>query len=233
MPMDEQELDEALEPLRELLRTRRAVSFNRKLTFKTSDENQMEVKIMANVSFDDLKEKISQAAGKAVGVAKDVAEKAGDAARDVAGKVSDAVHDVAGKAQITGKKAKLNAEIASARGGLKDKYTELGRLYYEKYAGHTDPDFAETAAAIEAALETIEAKQAEIESLSAQEEPEEAAEAAETAEAVEETADHVVDEIEDTVEQAAAEAANAAEEAASEAKKEFDAAVDALNNRQE
>lgn len=233
MPMDEQELDEALEPLRELLRTRRAVSFNRKLTFKTSDENQMEVKIMANVSFDDLKEKISQAAGKAVGVAKDVAEKAGDAARDVAGKVSDAVHDVAGKAQITGKKAKLNAEIASARGGLKDKYTELGRLYYEKYAGHTDPDFAETAAAIEAALETIEAKQAEIESLSAQEEPEEAAEAAETAEAVEETADHVVDEIEDTVEQAAAEAANAAEEAASEAKREFDAAVDALNNRQE
>ena len=233
MPMDEQELDEALEPLRELLRTRRAVSFNRKLTFKTSDENQMEVKIMANVSLDDLKEKISQAAGKAVGVAKDVAEKAGDAARDVAGKVSDAVHDVAGKAQITGKKAKLNAEIASARGGLKDKYTELGRLYYEKYAGHTDPDFAETAAAIEAALETIEAKQAEIESLSAQEEPEEAAEAAETAEAVEETADHVVDEIEDTVEQAAAEAANAAEEAASEAKREFDAAVDALNNRQE
>lgn len=233
MPMDEQELDEALEPLRELLRTRRAVSFNRKLTFKTSDENQMEVKIMANVSFDDLKEKISQAAGKAVGVAKDVAEKAGDAARDVAGKVSDAVHDVAGKAQITGKKAKLNAEIASARGGLKDKYTELGRLYYEKYAGHTDPDFAETAAAIEAALETIEAKQAEIESLSAQEEPEAAAEAAETAEAVEETADHVVDEIEDTVEQAAAEAANAAEEAASEAKREFDAAVDALNNRQE
>lgn len=233
MPMDEQELDEALEPLWELLRTRRAVSFNRKLTFKTSDENQMEVKIMANVSFDDLKEKISQAAGKAVGVAKDVAEKAGDAARDVAGKVSDAVHDVAGKAQITGKKAKLNAEIASARGGLKDKYTELGRLYYEKYAGHTDPDFAETAAAIEAALETIEAKQAEIESLSAQEEPEEAAEAAETAEAVEETADHVVDEIEDTVEQAAAEAANAAEEAASEAKREFDAAVDALNNRQE
>ncbi len=233
MPMDEQELDEALEPLRELLRTRRAVSFNRKLTFKTSDENQMEVKIMANVSLDDLKEKISQAAGKAVGVAKDVAEKAGDAARDVAGKVSDAVHDVAGKAQITGKKAKLNAEIASARGGLKDKYTELGRLYYEKYAGHTDPDFAETAAAIEAALETIEAKQAEIESLSAQEEPEAAAEAAETAEAVEETADHVVDEIEDTVEQAAAEAANAAEEAASEAKREFDAAVDALNNRQE
>ena len=233
MPMDEQELDEALEPLRELLRTRRAVSFNRKLTFKTSDENQMEVKIMANVSLDDLKEKISQAAGKAVGVAKDVAEKAGDAARDVAGKVSDAVHDVAGKAQITGKKAKLNAEIASARGGLKDKYTELGRLYYEKYAGHTDPDFAETAAAIEAALETIEAKQAEIESLSAQEEPEAAAEAAETAEAVEETADHVVDEIEDTVEQAAAEAANAAEEAASEAKKEFDAAVDALNNKQE
>ena len=231
MPMDEQELDEALEPLWELLRTRRAVSFNRKLTFKTSDENQMEVKIMANVSFDDLKEKISQAAGKAVGVAKDVAEKAGDAARDVAGKVSDAVHDVAGKAQITGKKAKLNAEIASARGGLKDKYTELGRLYYEKYAGHTDPDFAETAAAIEAALETIEAKQAEIESLSVQEEPEEAA--AEAAETVEETADHVVDEIEDTVEQAAAEAANAAEEAASEAKREFDAAVDALNNRQE
>lgn len=231
MPMDEQELDEALEPLRELLRTRRAVSFNRKLTFKTSDENQMEVKIMANVSLDDLKEKISQAAGKAVGVAKDVAEKAGDAARDVAGKVSDAVHDVAGKAQITGKKAKLNAEIASARGGLKDKYTELGRLYYEKYAGHTDPDFAETAAAIEAALEAIEAKQAEIESLSVQEEPEEAA--AEAAETVEETADHVVDEIEDTVEQAAAEAANAAEEAASEAKREFDAAVDALNNRQE
>ena len=226
MPMDEQELDEALEPLRELLRTRRAVSFNRKLTFKTSDENQMEVKIMANVSLDDLKEKISQAAGKAVGVAKDVAEKAGDAARDVAGKVSDAVHDVAGKAQITGKKAKLNAEIASARGGLKDKYTELGRLYYEKYAGHTDPDFAETAAAIEAALETIEAKQAEIESLSAQEEPEAEAPAAEAA-------DQVVDEIEHTVEQTAAEAANAAEEAASEAKREFDAAVDALNGKQE
>ena len=184
---------------------------------------------MASFSFDDLKEKISQAAGKAVGVAKDVAGKAGDAAKDVAGKVSDAARDVAGKAQTTGKKAKLNGEIASVRSGLKDKYTELGRLYYEKYAGHTDPDFAETAAAIESALETIEAKQAEIESLSAQEESEEEV----AAEAVEDAADHVVDEIEDTVEHAAAQAANAAEEAASEAKKEFDAAVDALNNKQE
>ena len=227
--MNEQELDEALEPLRELLRTRRAVSFNRTLTLKTSQENQMEVKLMASFNFDDLKEKWNQAAGKAVGLAKDVAGKAGDTARDVAGKVSDAAKDVAGKAQTTGKKAKLNAEIAAARGGLKEKYTELGKLYYEKYAGHTDPDFAETAAAIESVLESIEAKQAEIESLSAQEEPETEV----TGEPADDPAGQVVDEIEHTVEQTAQEAANAAEEAASEAKREFDAAVDALNGKQE
>lgn len=224
--MDEQELDEALEPLRELLRSRKAVSFNRHITVKTKNENQMEVKLMASFNFDDLKEKITHAAGKAAELAKDVAGKAGDAAKDVAGKVSDAARDVADKAQTTGKKAKLNAEIASARSGLKDKYTELGKLYYEKYAGHTDPDFAETTAAIETVLEAIEAKQAEIESLSAQEEPEAEAPAAEAA-------DQVVDEIEHTVEQTAAEAANAAEEAASEAKREFDAAVDAMNGKQE
>ena len=227
--MNEQELDEALEPLRELLRTRRAVSFNRTLTLKTNQENQMEVKLMASFNFDDLKEKLNQAAGKAVGLAKDVAGKAGDTARDVAGKVSDAAKDVAGKAQTTGKKAKLNAEIAAARGGLKEKYTELGKLYYEKYAGHTDPDFAETAAAIESVLESIEAKQAEIESLSAQEEPETEV----TGEPADAPAGQVVDEIEHTVEQTAQEAANAAEEAASEAKREFDAAVDALNGKQE
>ena len=227
--MDEQELDEALEPLRELLRSRKAVSFNRHITVKTKNENQMEVKLMASFNFDDLKEKITHAAGKAAELAKDVAGKAGDAAKDVAGKVSDAARDVADKAQTTGKKAKLNAEIASARSGLKDKYTELGKLYYEKYAGHTDPDFAETTAAIETVLEAIEAKQAEIESLSAQEEPETEV----TGEPADAPAEQAVDEIEHTVEQTAQEAANAAEEAASEAKREFDAAVDAMNGKQE
>ncbi len=222
--MDDHEIDRALEPLRELLAGRRAVSFDKDITFKTKNENQVEVKLMASFNFEDLKQKITKTAGA-------IADKTAAIAKDVAGKSTDAAKNVAGKAQNAGRKAKLNVEIASARSALKDKYTELGKLYYEKYAGHTDPDFAETAAAIEADLDVIEAKQAEIEALSEQEEPETEV-TAEEAETGTET-DHVVDEIEETVEHEADMAAEAADEAASEAKKEFDAAVDAINNKQE
>lgn len=215
--MDEEELDKALEPLRELLSRRKAKSFKRDLTYTTKTNQTMEVHLMASFDFESLKKKVSTTFGTVV-------DKTTAFAKDVADKSSDAAKTMAGKAQNAGRKTKLNVEIASARNGVKEKYTELGRLYYEKYAGNTDPDFAEVTAAIESALALIEAKQAEIEAL--QEEPEE--EPAAPAEEPAEEAEHVVDEVEETVEAAAEQAAVVAEEVAEEAKKEFDAAVETV-----
>lgn len=227
--MTNEELDEALRPLQELLDRHQTFSFEKTGAFTTKQNNHMEVNIMASIDFENILQKVKDAAGTVADfttkAAKTVVEKTGDAAKSVAGKASDAAKNVAGKAQDTAKKTKLSAQIAAEREGLKKKYTELGKLYYEKYAGNTDPDFSQPVADIEAALERVAAKQAEIDALSAAE--------ADIEIEVTEEADHVVDEVEDTVESAVETAVNEAEEIADEAAKAFDDAASTVNKPQE
>ena len=75
---------------------------------------------------------------------------------------------VAEKAEFLARKAKLKADIAGERGSLRRKYQELGKLYYNKYKGSLDPDFAQTETEIEMSLEKIASKQEELENLKAE-----------------------------------------------------------------
>lgn len=218
--MNEQEIDEALEPLRELLKRRETLGFERKVEFTTKQNNKTEVNLMASFDFESLKQKIADTAGM-------VKDKTVDLAKTVAGKSSEAARNVAGKAQDVAKKARLNAEIASERDGMKKKYLELGKLYYEKYSADPDPDFSEPVTAITEALERVAAKQAEIDALEEEEAEPEGTEPKET------ETDHIVDEVEDTVEAAADQAADVAEEAAEEAKKVYEDVVDTVGKPQE
>ena len=208
--MDEREIDEALEPLRRLLQGRETVSFDREFEFTSRQNHKTEVKIMANIDFENIKHKITEAAGTVV-------EKTAAFAKDVAGRSTDAAKAVAGKAQSAAKKAKLNAEIAAERETMKKKYIELGKLYYEKYSADPDPDLSEPVTALNEALERVAEKQAQIDALEA--EPE----------VPEEEPDHVTDEVEDTPEAAADIAAEAAEETAEEAQKTYEDMVDTVN----
>lgn len=211
--MDERELDEALEPLKRLLERRSTFTFSRAMSVNTKTFNKLEVKFMASIDFENLKQKITETANTVV-------EKTTAFAKDVAGKSSDAAKNVAGKAQTLAKKTKLNAEIAGERENTKKKYLELGKLYYEKYAGQTDPDFAGPVTAIEQSLERIAAFEAEIAALEAEPEVE--------VEVAAEEPDHIVDEVEKTVEAEAEAAVDAAEEAAEEAKRVYEDTVDSV-----
>lgn len=222
--MNEREIDEALEPLRELLKRRETLGFERKVEFTTKQNNKTEVNLMASFDFESLKQKITDTAGM-------VKDKTVDLAKTVAGKSSEAARNVAGKAQDMAKKARLNAEIASERDGMKKKYLELGKLYYEKYSADPDPDFSEPVTAITQALERVAAKQAEIDALEEEAGTEEAG--TEEAETGETETDHIVDEVEDTVEAAADQAADVAEEAAEEARKVYEDVVDTVGKTQE
>ena len=214
--MENEELDEALRPLQDLLDRRQTFSFEKRGAFTTKQNNHMEVNLMASIDFENILQKVKDAAGS-------VADFTTKTAKTVASKSTEAAKTVAGKAQDTAKKTKLSAQIAAQREAMKKKYTELGKLYYEKYAGNTDPDFAESVSAIEAALADIAAKQEELDSLSAVEEDVE----------IEVEPDHIVDDIEATVEAQAAAAADVAEEAAGEAAKAFDDAASTVNKPQE
>lgn len=214
--MDERELDEALEPLKRALARRSTLTFSKVISFTAMRSNKTEVKIMANIDLENLKQKITETASTVV-------EKTTAFAKDVAGKSTDAAKNVAGKAQTLAKKTKLNAEIAGERENIKKKYLELGKLYYEKYAGQTDPDFSEPVKAIEEGLERIAVKQATIGVLEAKPEVEVEAEPE-----VEEP-DHIVDEVEDTLEAQTEVAAEAAEEAAEEAQRTYEDTVDTVN----
>lgn len=197
--MDERELDGALEPLRRLLGERGTFVFGRQFIFSTKNKNQTEVHIMASIDFENLKQKLTEAA-------KTVAEKTTAFAKDVADKSSDAARSVAEQTKTAAKKTKLNMEISAQRGALKEKYTELGKLYYEKYAGSTDPDFSDTVAAIEASLEAIETAQAQIDALGEHEDEEpDATVTEEPAEEKEEPAEDTAVEVtvEETVEDTA------------------------------
>lgn len=208
-PASDREIDEALEPLKRLLRYRETLGFEESLEIPFKQhQNKLEVNFMASIDFENLKQKLTDAANT-------VADKTSAFAKTVAEKSSTVAKDVAGKASGAAKKAKLNAEIAAEREGMKKKYQELGKLYFEKYSSNPDPDFSEPMTAIQEALERVADKQTQIDALEVQpEEPEEPVEP-----------DHVTDEVEDTVEAAADQAAEMAEEAAEEARRTFEETV--------
>lgn len=219
--MNERRIDASLAPLRELLGRRETLALERHFAFTTKQNFKTEVFFMANIDFESLKQKITDTAGtvvdKTVDLAKTVAEKAQDAAKTVAGKTQDAA-----------RRAKLNAQIASEREGMKKKYTELGKLYYEKYSSNPDPDLAEPMTAITEALDRVAARQAELDALDTEPEPEAEPETETEAEAEAEPEvepDHIVDEVEQTREHEADRLADMAEEAAEEAQKTYEDAV--------
>ena len=92
--MEDRELDRALEPLRELLRGRKTVTFRKGRTF-TGKNKITEVFIMASFDFESLKKKITDTAStvveKTTVFAKDVASKSGDAAKNLSGKAQAAL----------------------------------------------------------------------------------------------------------------------------------------------
>ena len=198
--MDEREIDEALEPLRRLLASRETVSFEKHFKFTSKQNNKTEVNLMASIDFESIKQKITETAGT------------------VKDKTAAFAKDVAGKTQNAAKKAKLNAEIASERDGMKKNYIELGKLYFEKYSAAPDPDLAEPVTALCEALERVAEKQAQIDALDAEPEVE-----------AEEEVDHIVDEIEQTLEAEAETAEIIAEEIAEEAQKEYENIVETIN----
>lgn len=217
--VNDEELEEALEPLRKLLGGRGTAAFEREIEFETKNHHQTEVKLMASIDFEDVK--------KIVETADTVVEKTTTFVKNVAGKSSDAAKSVAGKASGAAKKAKLNAQIAAEREGMKKRYIELGKLYFEKYSSNPDPDLEEPMTAIREALDRVAARQAEIDALRETPEPEEESETAQ--EPAAEEPDHIVDEVEDTVEAAADQAADMAEEAAEEARKTYENVVESVD----
>lgn len=92
-------------------------------------------------------------------------KKAVETAGNIADKSAEVARMVAEKAEFLARKAKLKADIAGERSSLRRKYQELGKLYYNKYKGSLDPDFAQTEAEIELSMEKIAAKQEELETL--------------------------------------------------------------------
>ncbi len=213
--MDERALDAALEPLRQVLGRRETLTISKGISFKTKHSNKTEVNFMASIDFENLKQKITETANTVV-------EKTTAFAKDVAGKSSDAAKNVAGKAQTLAKKTKLNAEIAGERENTKKLYAQLGQLYYEKYAGQTDPDFAEVITDIEEALARIAEKREEINALATD------SDVTVEVEEVYIDPDHIVDEVEKTAEAEAETAATAAEEAAQEAQRVYEDTVDTV-----
>ena len=93
-------------------------------------------------------------------------QKTKETAEKVAGKSKDIAKNVADKTAMSGKVAKLSAEITSEKENLKKAYMELGKYYYEHYEDE-NPATEELLKAVNTSLELIEAKRVSIEELKA------------------------------------------------------------------
>jgi len=100
---------------------------------------------MAN--FEQIKEKVFATAGKVADKSVELAKVAGE------------------KAKLVGRITKLKTEIAMEKDATRKNFTEIGKLYYEKFKSNPDPDMAQAIAEIEVSLETVIQKQKEIGSL--------------------------------------------------------------------
>ncbi|MBE6948311.1 MAG: hypothetical protein E7456_00480 [Ruminococcaceae bacterium] len=100
---------------------------------------------MANFDFSKIKKTANKVADKTVLFAKKASDKAVEYA----------------------KVTKLNAEIVSEKDKMRKAYQEIGQIYYKLHKDAVEAEYAEPAAALEAAINSIKAKRAEIEELKA------------------------------------------------------------------
>ncbi|MCD8085417.1 MAG: hypothetical protein LUF28_03680 [Clostridiales bacterium] len=110
---------------------------------------------------------------------------------------ADLAQTGAGKARTLSNIAKLRAANLGEQETLRKAYTELGRLYFEKYGISTEPEFFGVCATIDEALAKIAINDAKIRELSDQADvetvEEEAPQSAAEPEAEEESSDGGVD----------------------------------------
>lgn len=96
------------------------------------------------MDFNEMKDKLFSALGKASDGAKDVAEKAADKAKDVS------------------KIAKLTLEISTEKENMKKAYLEIGRLYYDTHKDNPEGFFIQLCDEVALAQENIAKKETEI-----------------------------------------------------------------------
>ena len=102
---------------------------------------------MANIDFEELKQK----------------------AKDTAGAIADASAELYRKAEEKTKTiariAKLNAEITRDKGAARRVYEEIGKKYYELHSSEAAAELNQLCSEVTTLLEGIEAKQAEVNEL--------------------------------------------------------------------
>lgn len=98
-------------------------------------------------SFEEIREKASEIAGKVADKSLIFAKKAAD------------------KTKAAAKIAKLSAEIAAEKERVKKNYAEIGRIYYEKYKEEPEENVAQAVSEISISMDIIESKRAEIEEI--------------------------------------------------------------------
>ena len=111
--------------------------------------------------FSELKDKVLSTIGKAAETGKDIAAKAADAGKDAANKA-------AAKAKTGTRIAKLSIDIANEKENMKKTYIEIGKLYYDMHKDDPEGFFIQLCDEVTLAMESVAAKQAEIDELRAQ-----------------------------------------------------------------
>ena len=95
----------------------------------------------------------------------DLKKMAADAAGTIADKSIVFAKKAADKTKAAARAAKLSAEIAVERDSIKKNYTEIGKLYYEKYKDNPDEEMAQAISEVSISMAIIESKKSEIEEL--------------------------------------------------------------------
>ncbi|SHH48827.1 hypothetical protein SAMN02745823_00048 [Sporobacter termitidis DSM 10068] len=95
----------------------------------------------------------------------DLKQKAKDTMETLADKSVEFYKVAEERTKIFAKITKLSAEVTFEKGNVRKLYRELGKLYYDLNKTNPEPGFAQTCAEIDTSLDTISAKQKEIDEL--------------------------------------------------------------------
>ena len=69
------------------------------------------------------------------------------------------------KTKVIAKRTKLSAEIAVEKGGIRNLYKEIGKMYYALHNTEPEPELKQLCEEVSTAMNLIEAKQAELDEL--------------------------------------------------------------------
>ncbi|MDR3310011.1 MAG: hypothetical protein LBS90_01510 [Oscillospiraceae bacterium] len=97
-----------------------------------------------------------------------IIQKAKEIAEIVVGASAELYKSAEEKTKLIAKIAKLKAEIVGEKTAVKKLYASIGKQYYHATVAGESPELTEEVAEVSAALERIEAKTAEIDSLKTQ-----------------------------------------------------------------